>query len=262
MIAARWGMGVLDSNIALPADLAETAFDCMKAERLSLTPHSLAGATIAFDLDGTLVETAPDLVGALNGVLAERGLPELPLKTARLMVGRGARALIEQGFAAAGEPLDEAETAPLFARFIEIYLARIAQESQPFDGVEAVLDQLAGAGAALVVCTNKRTDLSVALLDALGMSARFAAIVGPDKAPAPKPDGRHLVAAVEAAGGRIERAILVGDSASDVGAARAAGAPSIVIGHGYTEIAPAELGGDHLIQHFDELPPLALRLLG
>jgi phosphoglycolate phosphatase len=234
----------------------------MKAARLPLPSQSLSGATIAFDLDGTLVDTAPDLVGALNVVLAERRLPELPLKTARLMVGRGALALIEQGFAAAGEPLHPDETPVLFGRFIEVYLAHIADQSRPFDGVEPVLDGLAEAGAALVVCTNKRTDLSIALLDALGMTARFVAVVGPDKSPAPKPDGRHLATAVEAAGGRISRAIMVGDSASDVGAARAAGVPSVVIGHGYTEIAPAELGGDHLIAHFDELPPLAARLLG
>jgi phosphoglycolate phosphatase len=228
---------------------------------LPLLAQSLAGATIAFDLDGTLVDTAPDLVGALNAVLRERRLPALPLKTARVMVGRGARALIEQGFAAAGEPLDAEEAPILVDRFIAIYLGRIADESRAFDGVEPALDVLAQAGAALCVCTNKRTDLSLALLDALGLTARFAAVVGADLAPAPKPDGRHLAAAVEAAGGRIGRSILVGDSASDVGAARAAGAPSVVVAHGYTEIAAEELGGDHLIAHFAELPALAARLL-
>jgi phosphoglycolate phosphatase len=254
-------MALLDSAVALTSDLAETACDCMKVAPLSLPAQSLSGATIAFDLDGTLVDTAPDLVGALNEVLRERRLPALALATGRVMVGRGARALIEQGFAAAGEPLDAAETTGLLDRFIDIYRDRIARESRPFEGVEAALDALAGAGARLVVCTNKRTDLSLALLDALGMTARFTAVVGPDRAPAPKPDGRHLIAAVDAAGGRIERAILVGDSASDVGAARAAGAPSVVVAFGYTEIAPRDLGGDHLIDRFDELPPLAGRLL-
>jgi len=228
---------------------------------LALPAQSLVGATVAFDLDGTLVDTAPDLVGALNRVLHERRLPALPLKTARVMVGRGARALIEQGFAAAGEPLQADESPALVERFIEVYLGRIARESRPFEGVEAALDALAAAGARLSVCTNKRTDLSLALLDALGLTARFAAVVGADRAPAPKPDGRHLIAAVEAAGGTIGRAILVGDSATDVGAARAAGAPSVVVGFGYTEIAAEELGGDHLITDFVELPALALRLL-
>jgi phosphoglycolate phosphatase len=222
---------------------------------------SLAGATIAFDLDGTLVDTAPDLVGALNHILREEALPELPLASARLMVGRGARALIERGFAVAGARLDPATTSALVERFIAVYLAHIADESRPFEGVEAALDALAGAGAALCVCTNKPTHLSLALLDALNLTRRFAAVVGPDAALAPKPDPCHLAAAIAAAGGRMDRALMVGDSISDVAAARAARVPSIVVSFGYTEIAPAELGADHLIEHFDALPVLALRLL-
>lgn len=227
---------------------------------MPLPAQSLAGCTIAFDLDGTLVDTAPDLVGALNRLLKERGLATLPVASGRMMVGAGARALIEQGFAAAGAPLADAEAPAMVDRFIEVYRERIADESLPFQGVEAALDTLAAAGAALCVCTNKRTDLSVQLLDALGLTGRFAAVVGADLAPAPKPDGRHLEAAIAAAGGRMDRAILVGDSASDVGAARAAGAPSVVVTFGYTAIAPAALGGDYLIERFDELPPLAGRL--
>ncbi len=228
---------------------------------MSLAPDSLAGAVVAFDLDGTLVDSAPDLIGSLNVILHEKRLPALTLKQARPMVGRGARAMLEQGFAAAGEPLDEAESRTLVRRFIAVYRDRIALESRPFEGVEAALRDLAGAGASLCVCTNKFTDLSVALLDALDLSRHFAAIIGPDLAPAPKPDPRHLIAAVEAAGGRIERALMVGDSAADVGAARAAGVPSIVVSFGYTEIDPSELGGDHLIEHFAELAPLVARLL-
>ena len=226
-----------------------------------MTQKSLAGATIAFDLDGTLVDTAPDLVGALNHLLREETLPELPLASARLLVGRGALALIERGFAVAGAHLDPAAKPALFERFIALYRARIAEESRPFEGVEATLDILAEAGAALCVCTNKRTDLSLALLDALGMTRRFAAVVGADSAPAAKPDPRHLFAAIAAAGGHASRAVLVGDSISDVVAARAAAVPSIVVSFGYTEIAAGELGGDHLIDRFDELPPLAARLL-
>jgi phosphoglycolate phosphatase len=229
---------------------------------MSLTPGSLDGATVALDLDGTLVDSAPDLVGSLNTLLSEQRLPTLSLAQARVMVGRGARALIEHGFSAAGAQLAPGQTRPLVTRFIEVYRERIARESRPFEGVEAALAALKDAGAALCVCTNKFTDLSVALLEGLDLARFFAAIVGPDDVPAPKPDGRHLIAAVEAAGGRIERSVMVGDSASDVGAARGAGAPSIVVTFGYTEIAPAELGGDHLIAHFSELPPLVGRLLG
>jgi phosphoglycolate phosphatase len=221
---------------------------------------SLAGVTIAFDLDGTLVETAPDLIGALNIVLGECGLPGLPLESARMLVGRGARALIERGFAAAGEPLDAEEVGGLVARFIAVYRGRIASESRPYPNLLAALDELAQAGARLVVCTNKRTDLSLELLDALEMTGRFAAVVGADRAPAAKPDPRHFVTAIEAAGGDPARALMVGDSHNDVAAAQAAGAPVVVVSFGYSETPAAELGADALIDDFAELPAVARRL--
>ena len=124
----------------------------------------LTGATIAFDLDGTLVDTAPDLVGTLNAVLGEGGLAPLPFDAVRMMVGRGARALLERGFAAAGRSLADEQSDRLLARFIEMYLARIAEESVPFPGGEAALEALSAAGARLSVCTNNPTRLSIALL--------------------------------------------------------------------------------------------------
>jgi phosphoglycolate phosphatase len=228
---------------------------------LSLPADSLTGATIAFDLDGTLVDTAPDLVGALNTLLRQESLPDLPLASARLLVGRGAKALIERGFAVAGAHLEPARIPSLFDRFIELYLARIADESRPYEGVEPTLDALAAAGASLCVCTNKLTDLSLALLDALGMTQRFAAVVGADLAPAAKPDPRHLFAAIAAAGGHHGRALMVGDSISDVSAARAASVPSVVVSFGYTETPAAELGADYLIDDFAALPAVAAKVL-
>jgi phosphoglycolate phosphatase len=223
-------------------------------------PDDLAGAVIAFDLDGTLVDTAPDLIGVLNVILAEHGHAGLPLEASRWLVGRGARVMLERGFAAAGELLAPDRLDALFARFIALYRARIADESRPFPGVAEALDHLAGAGARLAVCTNKPTGLSRALLDALDLSSRFAAIVGPDLAGAAKPDPRHLAYAVEAAGGG--RALMVGDSAADVGAARAAGAPVVAVSFGYTDIPALDLGADQVIDHFAELPAAARRLLG
>jgi phosphoglycolate phosphatase len=222
----------------------------------------LSGATIAFDLDGTLVDTAPDLISTLNVLLEAEGLPALPLIDARPFIGRGAKWLIERGFQAAGASLDEARAPELFDRFIAHYLDHIADESRPFPGVEAALDRLKAEGARLAVCTNKRTDLSLALLDALALTARFDAVVGADATPACKPDPRHLAAAVAAAGGDMERAILVGDAATDAGAARAAGAPLILVSFGYTEIPAQELAPDLLIHHFDELADGCARLLG
>ena len=222
---------------------------------------ALKGAVIAFDLDGTLVDTAPDLVGTLNLLLTEEGVAPLGLAEARPFIGRGARWLIERGFSAAGAPLDEAQVPALFDRFIARYLAHIADESRPFPGVVAALDRMLDAGALLAVCTNKRTDLSVALLDALDLSRRFAAVIGADAAPASKPDPRHLTTAIAAAGGTVARAIMVGDAATDAGAARAAGTPLVLVSFGYTEIPAAELAPDVLIHHFDELPAACAGLL-
>lgn len=220
----------------------------------------LAGAVIAFDLDGTLVDTAPDLIGALNAVLCEEGLPTVPLASARHLVGRGARALLVRGFAEAGRDLEGEEADRLVARFLDIYRDHIADESRPFEGLEAALDALAAAGARLCVCTNKPTAFARLLLDALGLSDRFAGVTGPDDAPQKKPDPRHLLAAIDAAGG-ADRFLLVGDSFADVAAARGAGAPSIVVSFGYTETPAAELGGDRLIHRFAELPATVLELL-
>jgi phosphoglycolate phosphatase len=221
----------------------------------------LAGAVIAFDLDGTLVDTAPDLIGTLNVLLKDEGLPALPLADARPFIGRGARWMIERGFEAAGEHLHPTRSQALFERFILHYRERIADESRPFPGCEAALDTLAAAGARLCVCTNKRTDLSVALLERLDLARRFDAIVGADMAPAIKPDPRHLQVAVDAVGGDVGRTVMVGDAATDAGAARGAGAGLILVSFGYTEIPVADLEPDELIHSFDALPEACLRLL-
>ena len=225
------------------------------------TPNPLAGATIVFDLDGTLVDTAPDLIGTLNVLLAEEGLTPLPLAEARPLIGQGARRMIERGFQAAGVPLEAQRLEALFARFLIHYRAHLADQSRPFPGCVAALDALRAQGATLAVCTNKRTDLSVALLSALGLMDRFAAVIGGDLPPAIKPDPRHLMMAVDAAGGTLARTVMVGDAAPDAGAARAAGTKLILVSFGYTETPVEELAPDLLIDHFDELPAACARLL-
>ncbi len=223
-------------------------------------PRPLDGALVVFDLDGTLVETAPDLIGALNGVLAERGHPPLPLSAARHLVGRGARALLTRGFEEAGEPLTDETAPPYVARFLEIYEARIARESHPYPGVAEALDALEADGAKLAVCTNKPGGLSRKLLGELGLLDRFVCVTGADDAPVRKPDPGHLLACVAQAGG-AERVLMVGDSIADVSAARGADVPVLVVSFGYTETPPAELGGDGLIDAFAALPAAARRLL-
>ena len=215
--------------------------------------RDLEGWTIAFDLDGTLVETAPDLIGTLNRMLAARDIPQMPVEAAQHLVGHGALALLRHGFQEAGAAWDEAEAPALLQIFLDDYLEHIADHSRPYDGVVDALDRLAERGALLCVATNKRTDLSVALIEALDMTRHFALVCGPDLVSARKPDGAHIREAVQKAGGDPARTIMVGDGAPDVQAAKSAGAPCIVVTFGYTPIPAAELGGDVLIDSFEDI---------
>src|SRR5258708_26985990 len=173
----------------------------MGAELGAASRAALSGAVIALDLDGTLVDTAHDLIGTLNWLLAEEGVAPLSLAEARPFIGRGARWMIERGFQAADAPLAAEEVQPLFDRFIARYEAHIADESRPFPGCVAALETLKAQGAKLCVCTNKLTGLSTALLDALDLTRLFDAVIGADSTPAVKPDPRHIEAAVAACAG-------------------------------------------------------------
>jgi phosphoglycolate phosphatase len=219
-------------------------------------------ATIVFDLDGTLAETAPDIIGVLNMILTREGLPGVPLVKARDLVGAGARALIERGFRLQGEPLGAERLERLFLDFLELYAGRIADESHLYPGVEAALDALSGAGHRLAVCTNKPERHSRLLLAALRIDGRFAAICGRDTFPICKPDPRHLTLTVAQAGGNPARAVMVGDSRTDIDAARAAGIPVIAVPFGYTNVPVSELGPDRVIGHFEELPGAVAAILG
>jgi len=214
---------------------------------------TLKGARIAFDLDGTLVDTAPDLLRALNDAITPAGLAPVPLAAVRAMVGRGAKALILRAHERAGlpEPGQEA-LAERLDHLLKSYRDGIADQSAPFPGVEACLDALLKAGAELSVCTNKPTWLAVPLLEAVGLKDRFVRIIGAEDSPAKKPDPRHLEAAL---GGAADRTCaLVGDSEPDVLAAKAAGAWSVVFEDGYSEKPAGALGADRLFRRFDELP--------
>ncbi len=226
-----------------------------------MTPD-LSGWTVAFDLDGTLVDTAPDLLGALNHVLAGVGLAAVGPDDIRTLIGHGARAMLRHGLAAQGAEPARADGDDLFDAFIDHYTAHIADHSHPFDGVQAALDALAAAGATLSVCTNKRQCLAEQLLETLGLTHRFAAIVGADSVPAKKPDGGHVRAAVERAGGAMERALLIGDSRTDERAARDAGLPFIFVTFGYEAASPGDITCSARIAHYRELVPAIARLVG
>jgi phosphoglycolate phosphatase len=222
----------------------------------------MLGTTIVFDLDGTLVDTAPDLVATLNTIFAREGLPPVAYEAARNMVGGGARLMIERGLAADARNLPTAEVDRLVRDFIAHYGAHIADASRPFQGVEAALDEFARLGCRLAVCTNKLEWLSLRLLDVLGLSARFAAICGADTFGVSKPNPEILHGTIARAGGRPERAVLVGDSGTDIATARAASIPVVAVDFGYTETPVTQLGADRVISRFADLPETVLGLIG
>ena len=216
--------------------------------------NDLSDWTIAFDLDGTLVDTAPDLLGALNFILVEQGMAPAPMTAVRQLVGHGLRGMLIRAYAMAELTISEEEIAILRPRIVEVYRGRIALESRPFPGCLAALADLRAHGAALAVCTNKPEALARLLLDELDLTRLFDAVVGGDTLPVQKPDPAPLLEAIAQAGGDPARAILVGDASPDTGAARAAGVPCIVLSFGYNDLPPAELGGDRVIDHFSDLP--------
>jgi len=222
---------------------------------------NLSGCTIAFDLDGTLAETAGDMHTALNKVLAAEGLPPATLPDVRNFVGAGARALIIRAFGVHGIHHDDAKLDQLTEAYIAAYATDICTHSTPFPGVVAALEKLKSLGATLCVCTNKRTDLSNRLLDILDLSQHFAAIVGSDLPRNRKPHPDHFIYTVRAANGDPARSLMIGDSSNDVQSAKAAGAPVAVYAYGYTDTAPDLLGADAVFKHFDDLPDLAARIL-
>jgi phosphoglycolate phosphatase len=210
--------------------------------------------TIVFDLDGTLVDTAPDLINALNFVLDREGLPPVPLHSARHMIGAGARRLIERGLELDGRSLGLDDVTRLTGDFIDYYAAHIADVSRPFEGLEDALDDLSARGYRFAVCTNKLEWLSKLLLDQLGLSSRFSAICGADTFGVAKPDPAILRQTIARAGGELSSSIMVGDAGPDIGVARRAGIPVICVEFGYTEVPIADLKPDRLINHMRELP--------
>ena len=210
--------------------------------------------TIVFDLDGTLVDTAPDLIDTLNVILTREALPPVPFEIGRNLIGGGAKVTIERALAAEGRSCPPAEIDRLYAAFIAHYADHLADRSRPFPHLEHALDELADAGHRLAVCTNKLEWLSVRLLGLLKLAPHFAAICGPDTFGIQKPDPEALRRTVLRAGGRPAAAIMVGDSKTDVYTARAAQVPVIAVDFGYSDVPILSLKPDRVISSFADLP--------
>jgi phosphoglycolate phosphatase len=217
---------------------------------------------LVFDLDGTLADTAPDLIATLNVLLAREGLPPHTNDVARVMVGAGARALIESGFSAGGATLSQDRIQPLVDDFLAHYEQHLADETRLFPGAQEALGRFKDAGFNLAICTNKTERLAKLLLELLDVAPMFQAICGRETFAMSKPDGRTLLSTIALAGGDPSRAVMVGDSKTDIDTARNAGAPVVAVDFGYSDPPVTQLSPDRVISHYDELWDAATELLG
>jgi len=215
---------------------------------------------VLFDLDGTLIETAPDLCCALNHTLVKAGRECVELGQVRHMIGDGARVMLRLGLEATGRAPDDDEIEQWFAALLDYYWDHVADKSFAFPGVRPALDRLRAAGLKLAVCTNKPRRLSNRLFEQLKMSHYFDAVLGGDSLPVRKPHADHILGTLEAIGVASDRAVMVGDSANDLYVARNAGIPVILVTFGYTTVPVQDLGADALIDHFDQLLPALNKL--
>ncbi len=213
-----------------------------------------SGWTLVFDLDGTLVETAPDLHAALNHTLALKGLDPVSLETIRMMIGDGAKALLRKGLTHNNVPINEAEIDDdLWPAFIEHYLTNITRLSAPFEHCVETLDALKASGATLAVCTNKAQNLAEEVLSGLVIDQYFGAVVGGDTLAVKKPDGEHILETIKRAGGTPAKAIMIGDAQTDERAARDAKLPFVFVTFGYGTYSGEPYGPVRSINHWQDM---------
>ena len=218
----------------------------------------MADLILVFDLDGTLVDSVPDLTSALNEVLREHGYPALSPAEVTPMVGDGVPALVARAFAARGGTA--AEAAASVPHYIELYEATATALTRPYPGVPETLALLRRQGCRTAVCTNKPQHASLTVLDGLGLAPLFDAIAGGDRYPVKKPDPRHLLGLIDELGGSPGRAVMIGDSENDAAVAHAAQVPLVLMSYGYARSAPATLGAAIVLDHFADLPRTLVRL--
>jgi len=215
--------------------------------------------TVVFDLDGTLVDTAPDLTAALNYVLPSVDRGPVTAGAVRMMVGQGLRKLIERSLAATGGIPDNADIESMFHSAFEFYRDHLTDQSVPFPAAREVLDYLTNEGVKLGVCTNKPVELSKTLLRELDLIDYFSAVLGGDSLAVKKPEAEHLLATLAHMNATTEGAVMIGDSQADIEVARATEVPVVAVSYGYTMIPVEELGADAIIYHLGDLPETLLQ---
>lgn len=215
----------------------------------------MSSAIVVFDLDGTLVDTAPDLVASLNHAVTQAGIAPVSYGDLTHLVGHGARAMIERTFALRQKPLAEDLLEWQLREFVDFYHGSMPGDSLPYPGLVDALDRLSGAGFKLAVCTNKPEKLATRLLERLGLIERFAAISGGDTFEVRKPNAEHLLRTITNAGGSAGRSVMVGDSLNDILVARNAMVPSVAVPFGYSDVPVESLEPTLVIRHFDDLTP-------
>ena len=218
-------------------------------------------SSIVFDLDGTLIDSLPDVIGAMNTLLSEEARRPIAVAEGRRMVGEGAVAMVERAFAATGDAVEGAELQALTDRYVGHYRATPVKETTIYPGVLDVLQHFADEGIVMGVCTNKPHGMSRIVLDALGMDRYFTSVIGGDVLEVKKPDATHVFAVLDEMGVARDGAVFVGDSPTDMTAARNAGLPSVAVAYGYSKVPAEELDADVLIQEFSALPEAVARLV-
>ncbi len=207
---------------------------------------------VVFDLDGTLIDSAPDIAHALNCATGKRGLAPFPLEQVKEMIGGGVPQLVERALLARGFP--KTELMPLVGDFIGFYRENLTTRTVVYDGAREVLEQLQGEGRRLGVCTNKHHGLTLEILRQLDLAKYFGSVIGEREGRARKPNPEPLCEVIAALGASVDDAIMVGDSEADVACARAANIPAVVVNFGYSRTAPEALGADAVISNLNELP--------